>query len=314
MVHARLLRYLDEVARSGSIRQAAERLNVASSAINRQILDLEAEIGVSLFKRFPRGLRPTPAGEFLIAHARQTLKGFDHVLEQMLDVEAVRSGTVHVAAMHGPTHGVVPMAGTNFRDKYPNITINVTVGGSKEIIRLVDDGMVDLGLSYDLPAYHGLQTIRSLTTELGAVVSVNHPLANRKSVTLADCLAYPIVAPTVEVSIRHLINAALRERAAAITPAFESNSTAFLLNLVQDGRHLTFMNPADTTFSATARLVFLPVADITFPKHTLVLARKKGSQLSTAAELLASELSRLFDKMSKKTMIRRSRSHAIISR
>ena len=54
MLHSRLLRYLDEAARLGSIRKAASRLNVASSAINRQILALEEELGVPIFERMPR--------------------------------------------------------------------------------------------------------------------------------------------------------------------------------------------------------------------------------------------------------------------
>ncbi|MBL0932855.1 MAG: LysR family transcriptional regulator, partial [Alphaproteobacteria bacterium] len=73
MLHGRMLRYLDEIVRSGSIRKASARLNVASSAINRQLLALEAELGAPLFERLPRGLRLTAAGEMLIAHVRQTL-------------------------------------------------------------------------------------------------------------------------------------------------------------------------------------------------------------------------------------------------
>src|ERR1700750_2052167 len=59
MLHARILTYLDEVARLGSIRKAAARLNVASSAINRQILALEMELGAPIFERMPRRLRLT---------------------------------------------------------------------------------------------------------------------------------------------------------------------------------------------------------------------------------------------------------------
>ncbi len=61
MLHSRVLRYLDEVARVGSIRGAAERLNVASSAINKHVLLLEEAIGEPLFERLPRGLRLTAA-------------------------------------------------------------------------------------------------------------------------------------------------------------------------------------------------------------------------------------------------------------
>ena len=58
-MHARVLRYLDEVVRRGSIRKAAEHLHVAPTAVNRQILDLEAELGAPLFDRIHNRLRLT---------------------------------------------------------------------------------------------------------------------------------------------------------------------------------------------------------------------------------------------------------------
>ena len=63
MKHLRILDYVDEVARSGSIRKAAEQLNVTASAVNRRIMDLEEELGAPLFERLPRGVRLTTAGE-----------------------------------------------------------------------------------------------------------------------------------------------------------------------------------------------------------------------------------------------------------
>ena len=75
-LHSRKLQYLDEIARSGSIRKAADRLNVSSSAINRQILALEEEFGVPLCERLPRGLRLTAAGELCIELVRDGLKDF----------------------------------------------------------------------------------------------------------------------------------------------------------------------------------------------------------------------------------------------
>src|SRR6202008_933789 len=71
-MHAAVLRYFDHVARHGSIRKAADALSVASSAVNRQILRLEDEMGVALFERGRSGVRPTAAGELLLRHVRET--------------------------------------------------------------------------------------------------------------------------------------------------------------------------------------------------------------------------------------------------
>ena len=70
MNHRRFLNYFDEVARAGYFRKAAERLHVAPSAVNRRIQDLEAELGLPLFERLPRGMRLTAAGELFMHYVR----------------------------------------------------------------------------------------------------------------------------------------------------------------------------------------------------------------------------------------------------
>ncbi|HET9205716.1 MAG TPA: LysR family transcriptional regulator, partial [Burkholderiaceae bacterium] len=72
-MHASILKYFVEVARSGSIRKAAQNLYVASSAINRQIRKLEEELGTELFDRLPSGMRLNAAGERVLQHVRGTL-------------------------------------------------------------------------------------------------------------------------------------------------------------------------------------------------------------------------------------------------
>jgi DNA-binding transcriptional LysR family regulator len=73
-MHAAVLHYLKEGASRGSIRKAANALDLASSAINRQTSKLEADLGVRLFDRMPDGMRLTSAGEVLLRHVRATLR------------------------------------------------------------------------------------------------------------------------------------------------------------------------------------------------------------------------------------------------
>jgi DNA-binding transcriptional LysR family regulator len=94
LLHSQLLRYLDEVARSGSIRKASAKLNIASSSINRQILALEEELGSPIFHRLHRQLRLTPTGELLIGHVRRTLKDLGRTVGQIEDLKGIRRGEV----------------------------------------------------------------------------------------------------------------------------------------------------------------------------------------------------------------------------
>ena len=98
----RQLEYLVTAIDCRSIAGAAEKLNVASSSINRQIIELEAELGTPLFERLPRRLRLTAAGEILINHIRQTLRDHDRARIRIAELGGVGRGTVRIAGIHAP--------------------------------------------------------------------------------------------------------------------------------------------------------------------------------------------------------------------
>ena len=92
MRHLQTLRYVDAVARAGSIRRAAETLAITSTALNRRILALEEELGAPIFERLPHGVRLSTAGELLIRHIRDQLSDIERVKSQIADLSGVRRG------------------------------------------------------------------------------------------------------------------------------------------------------------------------------------------------------------------------------
>jgi len=89
MLHSSLLVQIDAVARAGSIRGASELLNVSASSINRRLIQLEEEIGSPLFLRQKSGMRPTAAGEVVLAHIRQTLRDADRMANRLDELRGV---------------------------------------------------------------------------------------------------------------------------------------------------------------------------------------------------------------------------------
>jgi DNA-binding transcriptional LysR family regulator len=124
-MHAVILRYLDQVARVGSIRRAAEKLNVASSAVNRQILKLEAEIGVPIFERRGNGVRLTPAGEHLMRHTRNTLAEWRRTRLEIAAISGDIRGEVRITAIPSLLVRVVPRAIKAIAARHPNISFRV---------------------------------------------------------------------------------------------------------------------------------------------------------------------------------------------
>src|SRR5256885_16951677 len=86
MRHLRFLRYVDEVARAGSIRRAAEQLHVTASAVNRRGMDLEQGLGAPLFERRPRGVRLTAAGELFVRYIREQTRDVERMKSQIDDL------------------------------------------------------------------------------------------------------------------------------------------------------------------------------------------------------------------------------------
>ncbi|MDN5680701.1 MAG: LysR family transcriptional regulator, partial [Ewingella sp.] len=123
MLQHRLLMYLDQVARAGSIRKAAARLHISASAINRQILALEDELGTPLFQRLPRKMVLTAAGEVLIHHVRQTFKELEWAQVKIEELKGLRRGEVTVAMMSGLAANLLPRLASEFRRAHPRVKL-----------------------------------------------------------------------------------------------------------------------------------------------------------------------------------------------
>lgn len=242
MLHSRMLRYLDEVARAGSIRTAASRMNVAASAVNRQILALEEELGMPIFERLSRRLRLTAPGEILIGHVRQTLKEHSRIQTLMQDLKGFRRGEIKIAAMGGIGPAALPPIIAAFRRHRPGVSVVVRVLPVGDLIAAVNAEDVDFGFALDLPAHSGLQTFATIDCPIGAVVARNHDLASHTSVTLSDCIAHPLILPDQGLTLRRLLDDAFKRSTVTARPAFESNSIELMLGLVQQGLGVTFLN------------------------------------------------------------------------
>ncbi|WER44579.1 LysR family transcriptional regulator [Cupriavidus sp. WKF15] len=290
-MHARILRYLDEVVRRGSIRKAAEHLHVAPTAINRQILDLEAELGAPVFERINRRLRLTPLGEMVLAHVRQTLREHEALRERIEDFKGARRGEVTVAATAGLAGSLLPSLVHDFRQRYPGIILRVVDLPVAEIATAVEQGEADLGLGYDLPAAPALRVLATSDWQIGAVVPPDHALAEQPSVLLSECVGYPLVLPAPSLSIRAILDDAFARNAIDVTPAAESTSMALIQRLVMLGSGVALLNPLDIMEErARGALVLVPLRDRYLRRQTLALVARAHGTLSPAAELMAGSI------------------------
>ena len=148
-MHATVLKYFREVAERGAIRKAAEALHVASSAVNRQILKLEDEIGVPLFERLPTGVRLTTAGEVLLRHVADTLNDFDLVKSEIDEFRGLKTGLVRVAALVGVMTEFLPRVVAEFQAVHPGVNFLLNSAGPEEIVDEVAAGRADIAVNFE---------------------------------------------------------------------------------------------------------------------------------------------------------------------
>ncbi len=290
-MHSRVLRYFDEVVRRGSIRKAAEYLHVAPTAVNRQILDLEAELGAPLFERISNRLRLTPLGEMVLAHVRQTLREHEALRERIEDFKGARRGHIGIAATTGLAASLMPSLVHDFRQRYPGITVRVIDMPGAAIAAAVERGEMDLGLCYDLPVPKTLRVLAASEWQIGAVVPPGHALAKHSSVLLSECVGYPLILPAPPLSIRTLLDAAFARNAIEVTPVAESTSMALIQRLVAMGSGIALLNPLDVMEECSRNaLLYLPLRDPELQRQALVLMARSKGQLSAAAELMAQSI------------------------
>src|SRR6218665_3332066 len=133
-MHASVLKYFVEVARCGSVRKASENLYVAASAVNRQILKIEDELGGELFDRMPNGMRLDAAGEGLLRHVKSTLHDFQVMRSELDALTGERAGHVKLASLDSLFGAFLPAWIEECSQVYPAVTSTVAPFGPMEVL------------------------------------------------------------------------------------------------------------------------------------------------------------------------------------
>jgi DNA-binding transcriptional LysR family regulator len=290
LLHGRMLRYLDVVARVGTIRKAAAQLNIASSAINRQIIALEEELGEPLFERMPRRLRLTAAGEVLIQHVRETLRAHEQTMQRIEAMKGLKRGSVTLATTLGLSAGPMSQIIGVYLAAYQRVRVRVSSSVTEAIANAVINGEATLGLAYSIPPRPGLKTLFAVDLPLGAVVAADHPLAGRPRLRLGELMDYPLVMAEPEMSLRAAADLAF-SRFDAVSPVLETNSVELMRNFVAQSEAVALLNPLDVaTDLAAGRLAFVSLDDENLHPQTLRLVSRARDPLDSLASHFAQHL------------------------
>ncbi len=292
---SRFLRYFIAVGRLGSIRKAADELNVSASAIDRQILNVEAEIGMPLFERLPTGLRLTSAGEIMMAAGGRWQKSLSEVRAQIEDLRGLKRGHVEIAVIDALTKGAIPAAIQSIQSRYPGITIDVKVTGNDQVRRMIASNEVDFGIFFDPESYRDITVRAFVDVHLGFITPAGHPFGQKAEARFSACIGSPVVVPSPALAVHQQIAVLEGTTRATLDKKATSNNIQMITSLVLQGVGIGILTSLDVMTEVKAGLLsFTRISDPVLRPMTLALCTAAARPPSYAADIVLSEMQTAF--------------------
>ncbi|WP_368904788.1 LysR family transcriptional regulator [Taklimakanibacter lacteus] len=272
VLFSRFANYLDEIARLGSIRKAADKLNISASAIDKQLIHAEEALGVELFERLPRGMRLTSAGEILLHGVRSWQKDLARIRFEIEELRGLRRGEVKIAVSQETVFDFLPGALASFMKDHPRIANHVAVAESDRIRQMVLDGQADFGLTFSPPPLPGVTVIRAARFHVRAVVPVENEPQPQKTIALSDFFLRPTIIPDASVHLRDIVDIAAAKSKARLQPVLTTNNLELMRSMVREGCGFGLTAISDRSSTAVKDgLAYLALGDRSIPPLTLSL-------------------------------------------
>jgi len=294
----RVWRYLEEVARTGSVRQAAERLHLTPSALLRRIQDVESDLGAALFERTSSGVRLTAAGEIFIGWIKNQNADLRRVYSQIEALAGLRRGEIRIAASQAVARDLLLVEMNLFRAKHPLVKLTVNVCDHATAMRQLLAYEADLILVFAPPHAAELQPLMSIGQGMVAVMAKDHPLAAKSTLRVRDCLVYDLALPDASYSGREVIDKVLARGSMQPNPVIESNSFDLLADMVKGTEIISFqVDIGASRWRQDPELAVRPIDAADSAHGPLVLGQLKGRTLPLPAARFGEQLARRLDQM-----------------
>jgi DNA-binding transcriptional LysR family regulator len=286
----RSVRYFSEVAATGSLRAAAERLRVADSALSRTIALLEQQLGVVLFDRSRTGMKLTAAGEIYLRYARGLMLDRDRLRAELESLKGLRRGHIRIASIEGAVASLAMAAIRDFHRDFPQVTLELHAGGAEIVRRALTNQEADIGIGASGSYDRSIRVVQQAASPLLALVAPQSTWIDReRPVALEAVLSgAPFAVPDVSFALRRQMEESVPNAFTRYPPALVTNSIDALRSFALDGAGVTFLpRVAVRGDLESGRLLGIPLTDAPLNASTidLLLVADREPAPATAAFL-----------------------------
>lgn len=290
------LRILKAIAAEGSFKRAADSLYVSQPAVSLQVQNLEKQLDVPLFDRGGRRAQLTEAGQLLLTYGDQILSLCQETCRAIDDLQNLQGGSLIIGASQTTGTYLMPKMIGEFRQKYPEVAVQLHVHSTRRTCWSVVNGQIDLAIiGGEAPAelVESLEITPYAEDELALILPVFHPLAQLETIQKEDLYKLNFIALDAQSTIRKVIDQVLLR--SNIDPRrlkleMELNSIEAIKNAVQSGLGASFVSVSAIEKELELGVLKRVEINNVVIKRTLALIVNPNRYRSRAAEIFSREI------------------------
>lgn len=181
-----------KIMETGNFTKAAEKLGYTQSAISQMVHSLEEELSTTLILRSRKGVTLTPDGEQFLPYIKKIYNSHRELIEKHKEMQGLQSGLIRIGTFSSVSSNWLPGLMKDFKEQYPSVTFELLQGEYTSIAQWIKEGSVDFGF-VNPEAVSNLTIIPLQQDEMLAVMPMDHPLAVREKVELAELAREPYI-------------------------------------------------------------------------------------------------------------------------
>ena len=291
--HQRLV-YFRVTLESGSVRRAAARLDIAPSAVSRQIALLEEALGATLMVRQRDGISPTPVGEMLLEYCERRGALDESFIASLESYQRMETGKISLTVGEGFVSDLVASPLHEFTQLYAGIQLDIHTAGTSGIIDAIVDDHSHIGLMFHERTHPQLRFWASTPQPLMAILPPGHPLTSQTSpLTLTQLSDQPMAMWDTTHGVRQMVDQAFQQSRIVPRLAMNTNSMVVLAQYVRSGMGITLLPAFAVAHDLEAgTLVARPVDNPLFQRSQAHMVTRVGRQQPKANILLLRHLQR----------------------